>query len=72
MSGKPGFEFMTDKCQEFSDWLVLGKKISHRNVDDPKRRHGEIIGVLPFGEFVVKWEGIKQPEATLRYDLQDC
>lgn len=53
-----------------SDWLYVGKKVSHRDTSDQWRMHGEVVEVLPFGEFIVKWDRIKRPERMLRYDLR--
>ena len=52
------------------DWLFVGKKVCHRDSSDRWRRRGEVVDVLPFGEFIVKWEDVRRPERVLRYDLQ--
>ena len=54
-----------------TDWLYVGKKVGHRDTLDRWRMRGEVIDVLPFGEFIVKWDEIKRPERVLRYDLRD-
>ncbi len=55
-----------------TDWLCVGKKVGHRDTSDPWRMRGEVIDVLPFGEFIVKWDKIKRPERVLRDDLRDA
>lgn len=53
------------------DWIKVGKKVAHRDTYDHFRRSGEIIDILPYDEFIVKWDRIKQPERIFRNDLRD-
>lgn len=48
--------------------IWYGDRVSH--VSDAKRQHGDVINVLPFGVFTVKWPKFKFAEMQLRNELR--